>query len=757
MADDGKGDLRAQALAYHENGRPGKLEVRVTKPMATSRDLSLAYSPGVAEACLAIAADPADAARYTGRQNLVAVVSNGTAVLGLGAIGPLASKPVMEGKAALFKKFAAIDCYDIEVAETDPEKLAAIVAALEPTFGAVNLEDIAAPACFVVERLCRERMKIPVFHDDQHGTAIVVGAAATNALRYGDKRFDEIRVVSTGGGAAGIACLNLLLGLGVRRENVLLYDKDGLVHRGRNDLSEEKAAYAVDGPRPTLAEAMEGADLFLGLSAPGVLTPEMVRAMAPRPIVFALANPTPEIMPEAARAARPDALIATGRSDYPNQVNNVLCFPFIFRGALDCGATEINEAMKIACVNAIADMTHAPGTEEAQRVYAGERLVFGPDYLLPKPFDPRLLATVASAVARAAMRSGVATRPIEDFDAYRERLERNVFRSGFLMKPIFERARAVRCKVVFAEGEDERALRTALAMAQEGQERPTLVGRKAVLADRCERLGLPLKPGRDFDICDPQDDPRFGDYWRAYYALTRREGVTPDLARAIMRTNTTAIAAVMVHRGEADSVICGLFGQYLWHLNYVRNVLCRDGRRRAIGALSAIILDDGPIFIADTQVHADPSPQELVAITKAAAAELRRFGIAPKAALCSASNFGNLSTPSAQRMREAVRLLDFEEADFEYEGEMHVDAACDPEIRERLFPDSRLTGRANLLIMPSTDAANACQNALKSLADGLPVGPILMGMDGAAHIVTPSITARGLLNVAALAAGGRQG
>ncbi len=757
MPEAADGDLRAQALAYHENGRPGKLEVRVTKPMATSRDLSLAYSPGVAEACLAIAEDPANAARFTGRQNLVAVVTNGTAVLGLGSIGPLASKPVMEGKAALFKKFAAIDCFDIEVAESDPERLAAIVAALEPTFGAINLEDIGAPACFIVERLCRERMKIPVFHDDQHGTAIVVGAAATNALRLGGKRFEDIRVVSTGGGAAGIACLNLLLGLGVRRGNVLLYDKDGLVHRGRNDLPPEKADYAVDGPRPTLAEAMEGADLFLGLSGPNVLTPEMVRAMAPKPIIFALANPTPEIMPEAARAERPDALIATGRSDYPNQVNNVLCFPFIFRGALDCGATEINEAMKIACVNAIADMTHAPSTEEAQRVYAGERLVFGPDYLLPKPFDPRLLATVASAVARAAMETGVATRPIADFDAYRERLERNVYRSGFLMKPIFERARAVRGRIVFAEGEDERALRCALAMAQEGHEPPTLVGRRAVLADRCEKLGLPMKAGREFEICDPQDDPRYGDYWRTYYALTRREGVTPDLARAIMRTNSTAIASVMVHRGDADTVICGLFGQYLWHLNYVRNVLSRDGRRRAIGALSAIILDEGPIFIADSHVHAEPTAQELVAITRAAAAELRRFGIAPKAALCCASNFGNLDTPSARRMREAVRLLDFEEADFEYEGEMHVDAACDPEIRDRIFPDSRLTGRANLLIMPSIDAANAAQNALKSLAGGLQVGPILMGMEGAAHIVSPSITARGLLNVAALAAAGREG
>ncbi len=750
-------DLRAQALAYHENGRPGKLEVRVTKPMATSRDLSLAYSPGVAEACLAIAANPADAVRYTGRGNLVAVVTNGTAVLGLGKIGALASKPVMEGKAALFKKFAAIDCFDIELNETDPEKLADIVVALEPTFGAINLEDIGAPACFIVERLCRERMKIPVFHDDQHGTAIVVAAAVTNALRLGGKTFADLKVVSTGGGAAGIACLNLLKVMGVQPGNIALFDIDGLIHAGRDDLSPEKAGYARPRNDVTLSEAMEGADLFLGLSGPGVLTPEMVAGMAPQPMIFALANPSPEIMPDVARAARPDALVATGRSDFPNQVNNVLCFPFIFRGALDCGATVINEEMKIACATAIADLAHAPSTEEAARVYAGERLVFGPEYLIPKPFDPRLLATVASAVARAAMESGVATRPIEDFDAYREKLEHNVYRSGFLMKPIFERARTVRRKVVFSEGEDERALRVALAMSQEGVDRPILIGRAGVLADRIERLGLPLAPGRDFDICDPQDDPRYGEYWRAYHALTQREGVTPDLARAIMRTNTTAIGAVMVSRGEADSVICGLFGQYLWHLNYIRTVLCRDGVRRATGALSAIILDAGPIFIADSQVHADPSPEQIVAIARAAAAELRLFGITPKAAFISSSNFGNVNTPSTLRVREAVRLLDAEGADFEYEGEMHIDVACDPALRERIFPDARLTGAANLLIMPSMDSASAVRNALKSLAGGLEVGPILMGMGGAAHIVTPSTTTRGLLNVAALAGGGEFG
>ena len=752
MSDDAaRATLRDQALAYHEQGRPGKLEVRVTKPMASSRDLSLAYSPGVADACMAIHADPADAARYTGRQNLVAVVSNGTAVLGLGDIGPLASKPVMEGKAALFKKFAGIDCYDIEVDERDPERLAAIVCALEPTFGAVNLEDIGAPACFEVERLCRERMGIPVFHDDQHGTAIVVAAAAINALRLGGKRFEDIRVVSTGGGAAGIACLNLLLEMGVRRENVRLFDRQGLVYKGRGNLNAEKDAYAAPGPEGELAEAFRGADLYLGLSGPGVCSPEMVAAMAPNPVILALANPVPEIMPEEARAVRPDALIATGRSDYPNQVNNVLCFPFIFRGALDCGATEINEAMKRACALAIADLAHKPGTDETARVYAGERLVFGPEYLIPKPFDPRLLANVASAVAQAAMDSGVAARPIADMPAYVERLEGSVYRSGSLMQPIFERARRVVRRVVFAEGEDERALRTALAMAQEGVDRPVLIGRRRVLATQIEKLGLPLTIEEDFEVCDPEDDPRYGDYWRAYHALTKREGVTPDLARAIMRTNTTAIGAVMVHRGEADSVICGLFGEYLWHLNYVRTVLCRDGKRRAVGALSAMILDSGPIFIADSQVHPDPTPEQLVAITRAAAEELRHFGLEPKVALVSASNFGNLRTASAERMQQAVRLLDAEGADFPYEGEMHLDVAVDPELRARIFPDSRLEGAANLLIMPSLDAASAVKNALKSLAGGLQVGPILMGMQGAAHIVTPTITARGLLNVAALA------
>ncbi len=757
MSNDDTNALRDAALAYHEAGRPGKLEVRVTKPMATGRDLSLAYSPGVAEACTAIADEPLNAARFTGRQNLVAVVSNGTAVLGLGDIGPLASKPVMEGKAALFKKFAGVDCFDIEVAETDPAKLAAIVTALEPTFGAVNLEDIKAPECFEVERLCKERMGIPVFHDDQHGTAIVAAAAATNALHLSGRGFEDIKVVAVGGGAAGIACLTLFRTLGVKRENILVCDRKGVIHAGRNDLGPEKRGFAVETDARTLEDAIEGAHLFLGVSGPGLLTKEMVAKMGEKPMIFALANPNPEIMPDVAREARPDAMIATGRSDYANQVNNVLCFPFIFRGALDVGATEINDAMKIACVEAIAALARAPSTAETAQAYRGERLVFGPDYLIPKPFDPRLLGVIAPAVAKAAMESGVAARPLEDLDAYAERLNRTVYRSGFLMKPIFERARSGARKLVFAEGEEERALRAVHALSEEdGQRPPVLIGRRRVIADRIERLGLPIAEGREFELCDYEDDPRFGEYWRGYYDLTKRAGVTPDLARAIMRTNLTAIGALMVRRGEADCVICGLFGQYLWHLNYVGQVLARNGRR-PIGALSAMVLDSGPIFMADTHVHPDPTSEQLVEITHAAVAELRRFGMTPKVAFISASSFGNLNTPSAERVRGAVAMLDAGGADFEYEGEMHVDSACDPEIRSRLFPESRLEGPANLLIMPNIDAASATKNALKSLAGGLEVGPILMGMKGAAHVVTPSISARGLLNVAMLAAGGEVG
>ena len=751
MSDEKQDALRAAALAYHEFPKPGKLEIRATKPLANGRDLARAYSPGVAEACLEIKADPANASRFTSRGNLVAVVSNGTAVLGLGNIGALASKPVMEGKAVLFKTFANIDCFDIELNEPDPVRLAEIVCALEPTFGAINLEDIKAPDCFIVEQICRERMKIPVFHDDQHGTAIVVGAAATNALRVTGKRFEDIKIVSTGGGAAGIACLNMLLKLGVKRENIWLCDIHGLVHAGREiDMNPQKAAYAQDTDARTLSDVIDGADLFLGLSGPGVLKPEMVARMAPRPIIFALANPSPEIEPDAVRAVAPDAIIATGRSDYPNQVNNVLCFPFIFRGALDVGATEINDAMQIACIEGIAALARATTSAEAAAAYAGEQLTFGPDYLIPKPFDRRLIGVVASAVAKAAMDSGVATRPLDDLDAYRQRLNQSVFRSALIMRPVFEAARSAERRIVFAEGEDERVLRAAQAMSEETTDKPILIGRPEVIDSRIERAGLTLRPGTDFDLVNPENDPRYRDYWQTYHAIMARRGVTPDLARAIMRTNTTAIGAVMVQRGEADSLICGTFGQYLWHLNYVTQLLATDGLN-PVGALSLMISEDGPLFIADTQVHPEPTPEQIARTVCGCARHIRRFGIAPKVALCSGSQFGNLDTGSGRRMRAALEILDGMGVDFTYEGEMHVDTALDAELRARLLPGSRMEGPANALVFASTDAAGAARNMLKMRAGGLEVGPILMGMGNRAHIVTPSITARGLLNISALA------
>ncbi len=751
MPENSPEDTRHPALLYHEFPSPGKLEVRPTKPLANGYDLSRAYSPGVAEACMEIKANPEEAARYTVRGNLVAVVTNGTAVLGLGNIGALASKPVMEGKAVLFKKFANIDCFDIEVNESDPEKLADIVCALEPTFGAINLEDIKAPDCFIVEKLCRERMGIPVFHDDQHGTAIVVGAAATNALRVAGKRFEDIKIVSTGGGAAGIACLNMLLKLGVKRENVWLCDVHGLVYAGREiDMNPQKAAFAQETDMRTLDEVVDGADLFLGLSGPGVLKPAQVARMAARPIIFALANPTPEILPDEVRAVAPDAIMATGRSDFPNQVNNVLCFPFIFRGALDVGATEINDAMQIGCVEGIAALARATTSAEAAAAYKGEQLSFGPDYLIPKPFDPRLMGVVATAVARAAMESGVAKRPVADLEAYKAGLDASVFRSAMIMRPVFETARQTERRIVFAEGEDERVLRTASAMLEETVEVPILIGRPEVIEMRLERAGLSIKPGRDFELVNPQDDPRYRDYWQSYHALMQRRGVTPDLARAIMRTNTTAIGAIMVHRGDADSLICGTFGQFLWHLNYVNQILGNEGRH-PVGALSLMIQQEGNLFIADTQVHPNPTPEQIAETVIGAARHVRRFGLAPKVALCSHSQFGNLDTPSGRTMRAALELLDAQGLDFDYEGEMHVDAALDPELRARLLPNSRFEGPANVLIFSNTDAASGVRNILKTRGGALEVGPILMGMGNTAHIVTPSITARGLLNMSALA------
>lgn len=751
MDDNTKDRARQAALDYHQFPKPGKLEIRATKPLANGRDLSRAYSPGVAEACLEIKADPDTARDYTIRGNLVGVVTNGTAVLGLGNIGALASKPVMEGKAVLFKKFANIDCFDIELNEADPVKLAEIVCSLEPTFGAINLEDIKAPDCFIVEKICRERMNIPVFHDDQHGTAIVVGAAATNALRVAGKKFEDIKIVSTGGGAAGIACLNMLLKMGVKRENVWLCDIEGLVYNGREkDMTPQKAEYAQGTTAATLGDVIDGADLFLGLSGPGVLKPEMVAKMADVPIIFALANPNPEIDPEVARGVNPKAIIATGRSDFPNQVNNVLCFPFIFRGALDVGATDINDEMKIACVEGIAELARMTTSAEAAAAYTGEKLTFGADYLIPKPFDPRLMGVVASAVARAAIATGIAKRPIADMEAYKNGLDGSVFKSAMIMRPVFDAARTAERSIVFAEGEDERVLRAAQAIMEETTDKPILIGRPEVIERRCEKAGLKIRPLVDFQIVNPENDPRYYDYWNTYHDIMARKGVTPDLAKAVMRTNTTAIGAVMVARGEADSLICGTFGQFLWHLNYVTQILGTE-ELHPIAALSLMILEDGPLFVADTQVHPEPTPEQIAETVIGAARHVRRFGVTPKIALCSHSQFGNLDCDTGRRMRAAMAILDSQPRDFDYEGEMHIDAALDVELRNRIFPNAHLLGPANVLVFANTDAASGVRNILKMKGGGLEVGPILMGMGNRAHIVTPSITPRGLLNMSAIA------
>lgn len=751
MSDSRNDSLKQAALDYHEFPKPGKLEIRASKPLANGRDLSRAYSPGVAEACLAIKDDPANARRFTSKGNLVGVVTNGSAVLGLGNIGALASKPVMEGKAVLFKKFADIDCFDIEVNESDPVKLAEIVCSLESTFGAINLEDIKAPDCFIVEKICRERMGIPVFHDDQHGTAIVVGAAAVNALRVAGKDIADIKIVSTGGGAAGIACLDMLMKLGARRENIWLCDIAGLVHEGRTEeMTDQKAAFAQVSDHRDLNDVIDDCDLFLGLSGGGVLKPEMVARMASQPIILALANPMPEIMPDEARAVAPDAIIATGRSDYPNQVNNVLCFPFIFRGALDVGATEINDEMKLACIEAIADLARATSSAEAAEAYQGEPMTFGPDYLIPKAFDPRLTGVVASAVAQAAMDTGVATKPIKDLAAYKAQLDGAVFKSAMLMRPVFEAAATASRHIVFAEGEDERVLRAAQAMIEETTDTPILIGRPEVINARCERAGLNMQLRDDFIVVNPQKDPRYREYWTTYHGLMERRGVTPDLAKAIMRTNTTAIGAVMVHRGEADSLICGTFGQYLWHLKYVQQVLGTP-ELKPVGALSLMILEDGPLFVADTHIHAEPTPEQIAETCIGAARHARRFGLTPKIALCSHSQFGNLDCDTGRRMRAALAILDATPRDFMYEGEMNIDAALDEGLRDRIYPNSRYRGAANVLVFANSDAASGVRNILKVKGNGLEVGPILMGMGNRAHIVTSSITARGLLNMSAIA------
>ena len=738
------------ALDYHEFPQPGKLEIRATKPLANQRDLSRAYSPGVAEACLEIKEDENTASKYTSKGNLVAVISNGTAVLGLGNIGPGASKPVMEGKAVLFKKFANIDCFDIEVDEDNPQRLAEIVASLEPTFGAINLEDIKAPDCFEVERLCKEKMKIPVFHDDQHGTAIVVGAAAVNAIELSNRKIENTKIVAVGAGASGIACLEMLVKLGAKRENIWLSDSKGLITKNRSEINEEKKRFSQDSNLSKLDDVIKDCDMFLGLSGPGVLTGKMVLKMNKQPIIFALANPDPEINPADALKVAPDALIATGRSDYPNQVNNVLCFPFIFRGALDVGATQINDEMKLACIHAIANLARQTSTAETVEAYQGEILKFGKEYLIPKPFDPRLLPNVAVAVAEAAMKSGVASRPLKDVEAYKQKLEGSVYKSTILMKPVFEAAKTSSRKIVFAEGEDERTLRSALALLEETNDKPILIGRPEVVENRIERYGLPLVHGKDFELVNPQNDPRFREYWEAYLEIMERKGVTPALAREIMRTNTTAIGAIMVKRGEADSLICGTVGQYLWHLKYIEEILSGNGLK-PVGALSMMILESDVLFVADCNIHPNPTAEEIAEIVIGAARHTKRFGVTPKIALCSHSQFGSLDTDSGRRMREALHILDSKKLDFLYEGEMHSDSALDEDLRQRIFRGSRFTGSANVLVFSNIDAASGVRNILKMRSNGIEVGPILMGMGNKAHIVSPSITTRGLLNISALA------
>ena len=749
MADQ---DIRQSSLEYHRAHPPGKVSILPTKQLLSQRDLALAYSPGVAAACDEIVRDPGEARNLTARGNLIGVITNGTAVLGLGAIGALAGKPVMEGKAVLFKKFAGIDCFDIEIDERDPEKLVEIIVSLEPTFGGINLEDIKAPECFYVERKCRERMKIPVFHDDQHGTAIIVGAAVLNGLRVMGKEIAKVKLVCSGAGAAALACLDILVSLGIRRENILVSDIAGVVYAGRKEeMDENKARYAQQTTARTLSDIIGGADIFLGLSAGGVLKPEMVKRMADAPLILALANPDPEIMPDVARAVRPDAIIATGRSDYPNQVNNVLCFPFIFRGALDVGATTINEAMKLAAVRALADLAMAEQSDIVAAAYGADDVRFGADYLIPKPFDPRLIVKIAPAVARAAMDSGVATRPIPDFDAYHERLGQFVYHSGLLMKPIFQAAKRSPRRIVFAEGEDERVLRAVQVVVDEGLAKPILVGRPAVIAQRLERYGLRLKVGAHFEMINPEDDPRFRAYWTAYLRLTERKGVTEQLARIEMRRRLTLIGAMMIHMGDADGMLCGTYGTHESHRCYVEQVLGLRRGVKTLAAMNAVFLPDRTVFIADTYVNADPTADQVAEITLLAAEEIRRFGITPKVALLSHSSFGSSTNPQARKMQAALALINGLEPELEVDGEMHGDAALSVDVRKRMFPNSRLKGEANLLIMPTLDAANISFNLLKAAAgSGLTLGPILLGVAKAAHILTPSATVRRIVNMAAL-------
>ena len=744
--------LDEAALAYHSSPTPGKIAITPTKPLMTQRDLALAYSPGVAAASRAIVADPARVRDLTARGNLVAVITNGTAVLGLGAIGPLAAKPVMEGKAVLFKKFAGLDAIDIEIDENDPDRLINIIAALEPSFGAINLEDIKAPECFQVETELKRRMKIPVFHDDQHGTAIIVAAAVVNWLKISGRKLADVKLVASGAGAAAITCMDLLVSMGLPVGNVTVTDIVGVVYQGRTELMDpRKARYAIDTNARTLGEVIGGADIFLGLSAGGVMTQEMVAAMAPNPLVLALANPTPEILPELVRAVRPDAVIATGRSDYPNQVNNVLCFPFIFRGALDVGATAINEEMKLACVHALAELAMVEASDVVATAYGGETPAFGPDYLIPKPFDPRLILKLAPAVAKAAMDSGVATRPIADFDAYTEKLGRIVFRSALVMRPLFTRAKRAPKRIIYAEGEEEKILRAAQVVVDEGLARPVLVGRAEVVRVRMKRLGLRMRLGEHFDLVDPENDRRYNEYWRDYHQLMERRGTSPAQARTVLRTSTTVIAAMLLRKGEGDAMICGTIGQYHRHFRHVMSVIGLKRGVRTAAALSVVVLDDRPLFMCDTYISYDPSPSHIAEMTVMAAEQVRRFGLAPKVALVSHSDFGTHDDPPAEKMRRALVEISALAPDLEIEGEMAADSALSEEIRKEIFPNSRLKGSANLLIMPTLDAANIAVNMLKVVGEAQPIGPILLGAAKPVHILTPSVTVRGVVNMSAVA------
>ncbi|MET0436000.1 MAG: NADP-dependent malic enzyme [Devosia sp.] len=749
MADT-TSSLRDAALHFHEFPKPGKLEIVATKPLANTRDLSLAYSPGVAVPCEEIAADPQAAYKYTSKGNLVAVISNGTAVLGLGNIGALASKPVMEGKAVLFKKFAGIDSIDLEVNEQDPKRFIEIVAPLEPSFGGINLEDIKAPECFEIEEALRERMNIPVFHDDQHGTAIIVAAAVINAMRLVRKDIGKVKIVTSGAGAAAIACMNMLIAVGAKRENIWIADSKGLVTKKRdNSVDRWRGAFAQDTEATELSEVMAGADIYVGLSKAGALKPEMMKDMAENPLILALSNPVPEIMPELAKEARPDALVCTGRSDYPNQVNNVLCFPFLFRGALDCGATIINEEMKAAAAYAIAQLAHEPGLEATAH---GVPAIFGSDYLIPNPFDQRLILRIAPAVAKAAMESGVAARPIADFDAYRDQLRRFVFRSGMVMKPMIEQAQSGAKRIAFADGEDERVLRAAQVILEDGIGKPILIGRPSVIEARLERFGLTIRPGKDFEVINPEDDPRYRDYVAEFHSLVGRKGVTPDTARTILRTNSTVIGAMGVRRGDADALICGLQGRFIKHARDIHSVIGLADDASQLSALSMLLLNRGVFFLADTYVNIDPTVDELVSITLQARDHLKRFNIEAKAALLSYSNFGSREGETAGKMRAVYEKLKAVAPDLVVEGEMQGDLAVNAELRERYIPDSVLNGEANLLIFPNLEAANLSMTLLKELNNGLHIGPILMGTRQPAHIVAPTVTSRGLVNMAAIAA-----